>query len=186
MNARRMQNAPPHFQQNALNAARRQTSGQRHSPMCNSCCPSGGRVISARQWHDAPAARYVSSEWQPDFMNEAQRRHAHWRAWRERWDSPHVRQRGGGGGGRCFTAETTDSQNQSKTWTGSGLVHTAAWRHGLMHEDTHTHTHTHTLSHTHTHTHTCWFLWFMGTLHRLNGFYTEQTVCAIALHLPYT
>ncbi len=39
---------------------------------------------------------------------------------------------------------------------------------------------------THTHTHTCWFLWFMGTLHRRNGFYTEQTVCAIALHLPYT
>ncbi len=41
-------------------------------------------------------------------------------------------------------------------------------------------------THTHTHTHTCWFLWFMGTLHRRNGFYTEQTVCAIALHLPYT
>ncbi len=40
--------------------------------------------------------------------------------------------------------------------------------------------------HTHTHTHTCWFLWFMGTLHRRNGFYTEQTVCAIALHQPYT
>ncbi len=39
---------------------------------------------------------------------------------------------------------------------------------------------------THTHTHTCWFLWFMGTLHRRNGFYTEQIVCAIALHLPYT
>ncbi len=38
----------------------------------------------------------------------------------------------------------------------------------------------------HTHTHTRWFLWFMGTLHRRNGFYTEQTVCAIALHLPYT
>ncbi len=41
-------------------------------------------------------------------------------------------------------------------------------------------------THTHTHTHTCWFLWFTGTLHRRNGFYTEQTVCAIALHLPYT
>ncbi len=37
-----------------------------------------------------------------------------------------------------------------------------------------------------THTHTCWFLWFTGTLHRRNGFYTVQTVCAIALHLPYT
>ncbi len=36
---------------------------------------------------------------------------------------------------------------------------------------------------THTHKHTCWFLWFMGTLHRRNGFYTVQTVCALALHL---
>ncbi len=36
---------------------------------------------------------------------------------------------------------------------------------------------------THTHTHTRWFLWFTGTLHRRNGFYTVQTVCAIALHL---
>ncbi len=42
------------------------------------------------------------------------------------------------------------------------------------------------LSHTHTHTHTRCFLWFTGTLHRRNGFYTVQTVCAIALHLPYT
>ncbi len=40
--------------------------------------------------------------------------------------------------------------------------------------------------HTHTHTHTCWFLWFTGTLHRRNGFCTVQTVCAIALHLPYS
>ncbi len=39
---------------------------------------------------------------------------------------------------------------------------------------------------THTHTHTRWFLWFTGTLHRRNVFYTVQTVCAIALHLPYT
>ncbi len=39
---------------------------------------------------------------------------------------------------------------------------------------------------THTHTHACWFLWFTGTLHRRNGFYTVQTVCAIALHLSYT
>ncbi len=37
-----------------------------------------------------------------------------------------------------------------------------------------------------THRHTCWFLWFTGTLHRRNGFYTVQAVCAIALHLPYT
>ncbi len=41
-------------------------------------------------------------------------------------------------------------------------------------------------THTHTHTHTCWFLWFTGTFHRRNGFYTVQAVCAIALHLPYT
>ncbi len=39
--------------------------------------------------------------------------------------------------------------------------------------------------HTHTHTHTL-FLWFTGTLHRRNGFYTVQTVCAITLHLPST
>ncbi len=41
-----------------------------------------------------------------------------------------------------------------------------------------------THTHTHTHTHTCWFLWFTGTLHRRNGFYTVQTVCATpTLHL---
>ncbi len=44
----------------------------------------------------------------------------------------------------------------------------------------------HTHAHAHTHTHTCWFLWFTGTFHRRNGFYTVQAVCAIALHLPYT
>ncbi len=33
------------------------------------------------------------------------------------------------------------------------------------------------------HTHTRWFLWFTGTFHRRNGFYTVQAVCAIALHL---
>ncbi len=56
------------------------------------------------------------------------------------------------------------------------------------HTRTHGHAHarTHTRRHTHTHTHTCWFLWFMGTFHRRNGFYTVQAVCAIALHLPYT
>ncbi len=57
----------------------------------------------------------------------------------------------------------------------------------LKHTHTHTltsntHTHTH-LKHTHTHT---FVFWFMGTLHRRNGFYTVQSVCAIALHLPYT
>ncbi len=36
-----------------------------------------------------------------------------------------------------------------------------------------------------TYTHTCWFLWFTGTLHRRNGFYTVETVCAIALHLNF-
>ncbi len=41
-------------------------------------------------------------------------------------------------------------------------------------------------THTHTRTHTVWHMWFTGTLHRRNGFYTVQTVCAIALHLPYT
>ncbi len=35
-------------------------------------------------------------------------------------------------------------------------------------------------------THTRWFLWFTGTFHRRNVFYTVQAVCAIALHLPYT
>ncbi len=44
-------------------------------------------------------------------------------------------------------------------------------------------THTYAL---YTHTHTRWFLWFTGTFHRRNGFYTVQAVCAIALHLPYT
>ncbi len=51
---------------------------------------------------------------------------------------------------------------------------------------THTHTHTTHSTHTRYHTHTRCFLWFTGTFHRRNGFYTVQTVCAIALHLPYT
>ncbi len=37
-------------------------------------------------------------------------------------------------------------------------------------------------AYTHTHTHIV-FLWITGTLHRRNGFYTVQTVCATALHL---
>ncbi len=49
----------------------------------------------------------------------------------------------------------------------------------LSFSQTHTHTHTHTRTH-------IVFLWFMGTLHRRNGLYTVQTVCAIALHLTYT
>ncbi len=65
----------------------------------------------------------------------------------------------------------------------------SARTHTHTHTHTRTHTHTHTRAHTHTHTrqtHTCWFLWFTGTLHRRNGCYTVQAVCAIALHLPYT
>ncbi len=68
--------------------------------------------------------------------------------------------------------------------------HTHAHTHTRTH--THTHAHTHTCTHTHTHTHARThahihtFLWFTGTLHRRNGFCTVQTVCAIALHLPYT
>ncbi len=67
--------------------------------------------------------------------------------------------------------------------------HTHSLTHSLfLTHTTHTHSLTHSFSHTHTHTHThtCWFLWFTGTLHRRNGFYTVQAVCAIALHLPYT
>ncbi len=51
------------------------------------------------------------------------------------------------------------------------------------HTRTHTHTQTQTHTHTRTHTHACWFLWFTGTFHRRNVFYTVQAVCAIALHL---
>ncbi len=40
-------------------------------------------------------------------------------------------------------------------------------------------THLHTLSHTHS-------LAFVCVKHRRNGFYTVQTVCAIALHLNLT
>ncbi len=56
--------------------------------------------------------------------------------------------------------------------------------HKPAHTHTHTpHTHTHT-HHTHTHTHTTQrFPFFVGTLHRRNGFYTVQTVFSIALHL---
>ncbi len=65
------------------------------------------------------------------------------------------------------------------------LVHFHTHTHARMYTHAHAHTNTHT--HTHTHTHTCWFLWFTGTLHRRNGFYTVQTVCAISptptLHL---
>ncbi len=65
-------------------------------------------------------------------------------------------------------------------------THTHIHTHTHTYIHTHTHTQTHTHTYTHTHTHTFWFLWFTGTFHRRNGFYTVQTVCAIALHLPYT
>ncbi len=67
-------------------------------------------------------------------------------------------------------------------------AHTHTHTHTRTHARTHTHTHTHTpaRTHAHTHTHTCWFLWFTGTFHRRNGFYTVQTVCAIALHQRFS
>ncbi len=40
------------------------------------------------------------------------------------------------------------------------------------------------LYYTHTHIHTYLHLWFMGTLHRRNSFYTVQTVFSVALHQP--
>jgi len=61
----------------------------------------------------------------------------------------------------------------------------AAHTHTHTHAHTHAHTHTHTYTHTHTHTHSLAYV-VSRTLHRRNGFYTVQTVCAIALHLPYT
>ncbi len=103
----------------------------------------------------------------------------------------------------------TNNAHHSHTYTHTHThTHTHTDTHSLSHSHTHTHshtdthslshrhtltltlTHTHTLSHRHTltltHTHACWFLWFTGTFHRRNGFYTVQAVCAIALHLPYT
>ncbi len=66
-------------------------------------------------------------------------------------------------------------------------THTHTHKHTHTHthtQTTHTHTHTHTRTQTdtHTHTHICWFLWFTGTLHRRNGFYTIQT----DVLFPYT
>ncbi len=89
----------------------------------------------------------------------------------------------------------THTRTHTRTHTHTHThTHTQTHRHTDTDTDTdthtHTHTHTHTDTHTHTHTHThtdtCCFLWFTGTLHRRNGFYTVQAVCAIALHLPYT
>ncbi len=42
---------------------------------------------------------------------------------------------------------------------------------------------------THARTHVCWFLWFMGTLHRRNGFYCTNHIFyrpTTTLHLPLT
>ncbi len=61
--------------------------------------------------------------------------------------------------------------SQVCTW----LLHTCLDLYENMNISTHTHTHTH-----------MFVFWFTGTLHRRNGFYTVQSVCAIALHLPYT
>ncbi len=47
------------------------------------------------------------------------------------------------------------------------------------HAHTHTHTHTHTLTCMYIIYNNCCFLWFTGTLHRRNGFYTVQTVFSI-------
>ncbi len=68
----------------------------------------------------------------------------------------------------------------------SGISSSDSYTQTQTHRHTDTQTQTQTHTHTHTHTHTRWFLWFTGTLHRRNGFYTVQTVCAIALHLPLT
>ncbi len=55
---------------------------------------------------------------------------------------------------------------------------------------THTHTHTRARTHTHTrarartHTHTRWFLWFTGTFHRRNGFYTVKLYVLLTYTYP--
>ncbi len=87
------------------------------------------------------------------------------------------------------THSHTHSLGQTHTHTLSHTyTHTHTHSYSLSHTHTHTHTlgqtnthtytltlsHTHTLGHSHTHTHICWFLWFTGTLHRLNGIYTVQ------------
>ncbi len=62
-------------------------------------------------------------------------------------------------------------------------MHARALTRAHAHTRTHTHararTHTHTRTHAHTHTHR--FPFFVGTLHRRNGFYTVQTVFSIVL-----
>ncbi len=88
---------------------------------------------------------------------------------------------------------------QPPQWETRPAVHCCSTHPAITHSHTRTrahtrthktharaHTHTHTLTRARTYTHTCCFLWFTGTLHRRNGFYTVQAVCAIALHLPYT
>ncbi len=61
-------------------------------------------------------------------------------------------------------------------------THIYIYTHTYIHTYIHAYMHTYTHTHTHTHTHTCCFLWFTGTFHRRNGFYTVQAVGAIALH----
>ncbi len=79
------------------------------------------------------------------------------------------------------TQRTTHTHTYTRTHERTHATH--ARTHTRTAHTPHTYTHTH--AHTHTHTHVVFYgLW--GTLHRRNGFYTVQTVCAIALHLPYT
>jgi len=90
------------------------------------------------------------------------------------------------GNGSLSAAQITSDETAGfgfRMQSGSSWEH-IYWMYVYTHMYTHTHTRTHTQ--THTHTHTRWFLWFTGTFHRRNVFYTVQTVCAIALHLPYT
>ncbi len=83
-------------------------------------------------------------------------------------------------GGRCPPLWVSSSTPHTPTHTHTTHTHT----HTHAHRQTHTHTHTHTHAHrqTHTHTHICWFLWFTGTLHRRNGFYTIK----LYVLFPYT
>ncbi len=71
----------------------------------------------------------------------------------------------------------TLKQNQSSPW-GEVLGENGCLLSALL-SALNTHTRTQTQTQTQTHT----FLWKVGTFHRRNGFYTVQTVCAIALHL---
>ncbi len=87
--------------------------------------------------------------------------------------------------GRTLQTDT-DGDLHGQSHGACATPHPDPRTHAHSHTHTRAHARTHTHTHTHTRPHTCWFLWFTGTFHRRNGFYTVQTVCAIALHLPYT